>query len=97
MDIAEQVAEIEALRKDSRAKLTVLMRNGLSDVGLGEARLEMFIEALMPWDDGANQERVDFEHRWEKMANQALSGVVDQIGRAKLLEGVAVPPRMNGN
>lgn len=97
MNIEEQVAEIEALRKDSRAKMTVLMRHGIGDVGLGEARLEMFIEALMPWSSGANQERVEFEHRWETMANQALSGVVDQIGRAKLLEGVSMPPRVNGN
>ena len=96
MDIAEKVAEIEALRRDSRAKMTVLMRHGLNDVGLGEARLEMFIEALMPWDGGANEARVEFEHRWETMANQALGGVVEQIGRAKLLEGVSVP-RVNGN
>jgi hypothetical protein len=97
MDLADKVAEIEKLRQDSRAKITVLARNGLGDIGLGEARLEMFIEALMPWQDGANEERVEFEHRWESIANKALSDVVDQLGRAKLVQGVTMPPRVNGH
>lgn len=88
MEASEKRDRIEELRVDSKAKLEVLGRQGLGDIGLGFVRLEMLIEFLMPWDDGTNEARLDFELRWEEHANTVLSKVMDQMGKAKLLQGV---------
>lgn len=99
MDEAEKLARIEALRADSRSKFEGLARDGVTEIpGLGASRLEVVIEALLPWEDGTNHRRLDMELKWETHANEVLSQVVEQVNRAKLLQGVGtngmgrVPP-----
>lgn len=92
MDHDEKLARLAELRTDSRAKLEALQREGVGDVGLGFARLELFIETLWPWEEGNNETRLDFELVWEEQANVALGTVGEQVARMKLLQGVQVGP-----
>jgi hypothetical protein len=92
MDAAEKLARLKELRADSGQKLQALARQGVGDLGMGHMRTEMLIEALWPWEDGTNEVRIDFELTWEEKANEVLTQVTDQVGRAKLLQGVTMPP-----
>ena len=88
MDPAEKLAAIEELRADSRTKLEVVSRAGIQEIPLGMARLEMLIEAILPWEGGTNDARLDLELQWEQHANGVLTQIAEQVTRAKLLQGV---------
>jgi hypothetical protein len=92
VEAPEKQVRIEQLRTESKAMLEELVRQGFGDIGLGFVRFEMFIEAAMPWDDGNNEARVDFELRWEEHANKVLNQVMGQVNKAKLLQGVGLAP-----
>lgn len=104
MDSVEKLARIEELRAESRVMLEALARDGVGDLGMGGARVELLIEALLPWEDGKNDARLDMELKWEEHANRILAQVAEQVGRAKILHGVSgnqlglvSPPGSNGH
>lgn len=88
MEPDEKRAAIEELREDSRTKLEAVSRAGIQEIPLGMARLEMLIEAILPWEGGTNEARLDLELRWETHANAILTQIVEQVTRATLLQGV---------
>lgn len=89
MDDMEKVKE---LRDKNKELLQALAREGVGEIPLGQARLEMLIEAVLPWDDGNNTARVAMELKWETYAHDLLTELVDQVRRAKLLQGVNLSP-----
>jgi hypothetical protein len=91
-DIAVKLAELAQLRESSMALLAALTREGMGNLDLGGARLEILVEALLPWDEGKNEARVDFELAWEKAANGALEELKSQLVKAKLTQGVSLVP-----
>ncbi len=97
MDAAEKLARILELRKASQAKLQGLAQMGVGDIGLGLARLETVVEALLPWDDGKNEARLDLELGWEERVTAVLEEVEVQASRARLLHGVDMAPPQSTN
>jgi len=86
------LAELLELREDSAKVMESLTREGMGNINLGTGRLEMFIEAVMPWAAGTNEKRVDFELQWEKAANQAITELCSQVAAAKLTQGISLVP-----
>lgn len=91
-DIDVKLVELAALRESSVTLLATLTREGLGNLDLGGARVEILVEALLPWNDGQNEDRVDFELTWEKAANAALEELRSQIAKAKLTQGISLVP-----
>ncbi len=96
---AAKLAQLDALRQDSIGVLQSLARDGVPNIDLGGARLEILIEFLLPHEEGANERRLDFELIWETKANEALQNVSREVARAKLTQGInLVPPApVNGH
>ncbi len=97
MELSEKLAELDALRADSAQVMEGLTREGMGNINLGSGRLEMFIEAAMPWAEGTNEARVDFELAWEKAANTALTELRSQVVAAKLTQGISMVPPSGPN
>lgn len=97
MDAAEKLARILDLRAASQSKLAGLARMGVGDIGLGLARLETVVEAMLPWEDGTNEARLDLELGWEERVTAVLEQVELQATRAKLLAGVDIAPPQSTN
>lgn len=88
--------QIEKLRADSKILIENLASNGIGDFGLGNLRLELLIEHLMPWSN-SNTTRLQFEMEWEQRANNALREAQEQVSRMKLTQGVPLIPNLNSN
>lgn len=95
MEIEEKAAEIKGLRLSSREIVEQLNRYPMPPLSLQAQRMETFIEALMPWEDGTNEARVDMELAWERTANRLLADLLENVeanlARAKLMGGVDMP------
>lgn len=96
MDNDEALRRIEELRADSKTRIEELANNGIGDFGLGNLRLELLIEHLMPWSED-NTVRIAFEVEWEQRANHALREAQEQVSRMKLTQGVSFMPNLNSN
>lgn len=97
MDLSEKLAHLHQLRADSAQVVEGLNREGMGNINLGSGRLEMFIEAVLPWADGTNEARVDFEIQWEEAANTALTELRSQVVAAKLTQGISLVPPQGPN
>ncbi len=96
MDNQEKLAKIEKLRRDSKTRIEDLARSGVGDFGLGNMRLELLIEHLLPWSED-NDARLDMEVDWEERANEALRNAQEQIARMKLTQGISLVPNQSSN
>lgn len=93
----DKLVELDRLRKASVDVLQSLARDGVPNIDLGSARLELFIEFLLP-SDADDERRIDFELIWEEKANEVLQSVAREVVRAKLTQGIGlVPPAVNGH
>lgn len=100
MELTEKLDHLQVLRQSNSALLIGLTREGMGDISMGMARMEMLIEALLPWGDGDNEARIDFEVGWETKAHEVLNSLQAEIARAKLTQGVhlaSVPGTPNGH
>lgn len=97
--LSQKLEELDRLRQASGLILQSLARDGVPGIDLGGARLELFIEFLMPYESGTNERRLDFELIWETKANEALQNVVKEVARQKLTQGInlVAPSGPNGH
>lgn len=97
LTIDEKLAKLDVLRKGNVGLLQALARDGVPNIDLGGARLEILIEFLLPYEAGTNERRLDFELVWEIKANEALQNVAREVARAKLTQGVSMAPQPTAN
>jgi len=93
----DKLAELAKLRESSMEILQGLQRDGVGELSLGNARMEMFIECILPWGTGGNEMRVDFELTWERKVAEVLEQVRSDVARAKLTQGVSLVPPVSAN
>lgn len=92
LTLSQKLALLDDLRRSSTEVLQGLARDGVPNIDLGGARLEILIEFLLPYESGLNERRIDFELIWETKANEALQNVSKEVARAKLTQGISMVP-----
>jgi hypothetical protein len=94
----QKKAELTELREDNGERVKTINNLPVAPFSMTPQRMEAIIEFLMPMEiDGElNEERLDFEIRWEnacsKFLDEVIEGARQHMARSKLAVASVVPP-----